>query len=160
MAQKPLNERPQTATVAPLAELVWTLSDLERCLALGLTIALSEENTTLEQWRILEALARLDSPTMGELADATGMANASLTRTVDSLEDTASAFRLPTATDRRRITVHLSDRGTEHLDRIREIVASWERATERKLGSGAATALLEAADTAARALGNPASSDS
>ena len=160
MAQKPLNERPQTATVAPLAELVWTLSDLERCLALGLTIALSEENTTLEQWRILEALARLDSPTMGELADATGMANASLTRTVDSLEDTASAFRLPTATDRRRITVHLSDRGTEHLDRIREIVASWERATERKLGSGAATALLEAADTAARALGNPAKSDS
>ena len=154
MAQKPLSERPQTAIVAPLAELLWTLSDLERCLAFGLTIALSEENTTLDQWRILETLARLDSPTMGELADASGMANASLTRTVDSLEDTASAFRLPTATDRRRITVHLSDMGTQRLVRIREIVTSWERATEQKLGVNATTALLEAADTAARALGN------
>lgn len=152
MAEKALSVGHRAGFVAPLAELVWTLSDLERRLTLGLTLALSEENATLDQWHILEALDRLDSPTMGELAEASGMANASLSRTVDSLEEMASAFRLPTPTDRRRFTVHLSDRGTQRLLRIREIVASWELATERRLGLPAAAALLEAADTAARIL--------
>lgn len=138
--------------VAPLAELVWALADLERRLTLGLSVALSEENTTMDQWRILEALDRLDSPTMGELAEASGMANASLSRTVDSLEDSASAFRLPTATDRRRITVHLSDRGRQRLARIREIVSAWGQTIEHRLGADAVTALVEAAGTAARAL--------
>ena len=137
---------------APLAELVITLSDLERRLALGLTMALSEENATFDQWRIMETLARLDSPTMGELAEASGMPNASLSRTVDSLEDSASAFRLPGATDRRRITVHLSDRGLERLVRVREIVGSWEQATEQSLGTDVSRALLEAARKATHAL--------
>lgn len=136
----------------PFAELVWALNGLERRLTAGLTVALSEENATLDQWRILEAIGRLDSPTMGELAEATGMPNASLSRTVDSLEDSASAFRLPTTTDRRRITVQLSDRGAERLVRIRAIVAAWERATELRLGPDAAAALLDAAGSAARAL--------
>ncbi|WP_158251220.1 MarR family winged helix-turn-helix transcriptional regulator [Cryobacterium sp. Y11] len=139
-------------SVAPLGELVWTLADLERRLVLGLSIALSEESTTMDQWRILETLDRLDSPTMGELAEATGMANASLSRTVDSLEDAASAFRLPTTADRRRITVHLSDLGQQRLARTREIVAAWERTIEHRLGADAVAALLGAADTAARAL--------
>lgn len=152
MAEQPGREARALEIVAPVAELVWTLADLERRLTLGLSVALSEENMTMDQWRILEALDRLDSPTMGELAEASGMANASLSRTVDSLEDSASAFRLPTATDRRRITVHLSDRGQQRLSRIREIVSAWERTIEHRLGADAVTALLEAADTATRAL--------
>lgn len=154
MVEELRGEKQHARSVAPLAKLVWTLSDLERRLTLGLTLALSEENVTLDQWRILEVLARLGSPTMGELAEASGMANATLSRTVDSLEDTASAFRLPTATDRRRITVHLSDRGAVRLTRIREIVAVWESATEQRLGADVAEVLLNAADAVTRKLGD------
>jgi DNA-binding MarR family transcriptional regulator len=154
MVEELRDEKQHARSVAPLAKLVWTLSDLERRLTLGLTLALSEENVTLDQWRILEVLARLGSPTMGELAEASGMANATLSRTVDSLEDTASAFRLPTATDRRRITVHLSDRGVVRLTRIREIVAVWESATEQRLGADVAEVLLNAADAVTRKLGD------
>ncbi|WP_158252555.1 MarR family winged helix-turn-helix transcriptional regulator [Cryobacterium sp. Y57] len=145
--------RPGPKFAAPLAELVWTLSNLERRLALGLTVALSEENATPDQWRILETLERLDSPTMGELAEASGMANASLSRTVDALEDTACAYRLPAVTDRRRITVHVSDRGRDKLVRIREIVAAWERTLQQMIGADAAQALIEAAECAACSLG-------
>ena len=136
----------------PLAELVIALSDLERRLALGLATALSEENATFDQWRIMETLARLDSPTMGELAEASGMPNASLSRAVDSLEDSASAFRLPGVSDRRRITVHLSDRGLERLARVREIVGSWEQATEQSLGTDVSSTLLDVARKATHAL--------
>ncbi|TFD70373.1 MarR family winged helix-turn-helix transcriptional regulator [Cryobacterium gelidum] len=153
MAEDSHSARPGQGFAAPLAELVWTLSDLERRLWLGLTVALSEEGATPDQWRILETLERLDSPTMGELAEASGMANASLSRTVDALEDAACAFRLPTVTDRRRITVHVSDRGRHKLVRIRGIVAAWERTLQQRLGSDAVTALLEAANFTARALG-------
>ena len=152
MAERPAKAGQSLGFVAPLGELVWTLAALERRLALGLSVALSEESTTMDQWRILETLDRLDSPTMGELAEATGMANASLSRTVDSLEDAASAFRLPTIADRRRITVHLSDLGQQRLERTREIVAAWERTIEHRLGADAVAALLGAADTATCAL--------
>lgn len=141
---------------APLAELVVALSNLERRLALGLTVALSEENTSFDQWRVMEALSRLDAPTMGELADDTAIPNASLSRIVDSLEDGASAFRLPSATDRRRITVHLSDRGLDRLDRIRAIVGSWEHATEQRISADSIAALRAAAAAAAQALDAPA----
>ncbi|WP_166784121.1 MarR family winged helix-turn-helix transcriptional regulator [Cryobacterium suzukii] len=157
MAEDSHGAGPGSEFAAPLAELVWTLSDLERRLALGLTIALSEEGSTPDQWRILEILERLDSPTMGELAEASGMANASLSRTVDALEDTACAYRLPTVTDRRRITVHVSDRGRHKLVRIREIVAAWERTLQQRLGADAAQALLEATESAARSLGGAGS---
>ncbi|WP_166806349.1 MarR family winged helix-turn-helix transcriptional regulator [Cryobacterium serini] len=159
MAEDSPSARPGPEFAAPLAELVWTLSNLERRLALGLTVALSEESATPDQWRILETLERLDSPTMGELAEASGMANASLSRIVDALEDTACAFRLPTVADRRRITVHVSDRGRHKLERIRQIVVAWEQTLQQRLGPDAATALLEAADFAARALDAGASLD-
>ena len=151
----PLPEaNPRAGAPAPLADLLWKLSEIERRLTRGLTDALTEANVTLDQWRVLEAIISLDSPTMGELAETTGLANASLSRIVDSLEDTAAAFRLPSATDRRRITVHLSDRGAQRLAQVREIVAGWERATERRLGPDAAFALLDAASSVARALEN------
>jgi DNA-binding MarR family transcriptional regulator len=128
---------------APLADLVDLLARLQHVLTLGLGVALSEERMTVDQWRIVEAIDRLDSPTMGELAHAIGMSNASLSRAVDQLEDSAAAYRLADADDRRRITVHLSDRGSEWLGRVRVIVAGWEGATRQRLGAQVATPLLD-----------------
>lgn len=142
-------------SVASLAQLLTELIELEKQLTSGLVVALSEESTTFDEWRTMEALARLDGPTMGELAEATGLANATLSRTVDSLEDASTAYRLPTPADRRRIAVHLSDRGVQRMLRIRKIVRSWELAAERRVGSDVAAALLEATREAVRRLNPP-----
>ena len=146
--------QPPADYASPLAELAWSLSGIERRLTAGLAVALSEESISVDQWRVLDLIGRLDSPTMGELAEATEMPNATLSRIIDSLEDAASAFRLPAPADRRRITVQLSDRGEQRLIRIRAIVEAWECATSLRLGPDAAAALLRAVSTAERALGD------
>ena len=140
---------------APNAEMLWALSRIESALVSGLTTALTEEHATLDQWRILEALSRLDGPTMGELASATGMSNAGLSRIVDTLEDTARAYRLPNPDDRRRISVHLSDLGRKWLLRIRAIVQAWEESMERTLGADVTAELQNAVRTTLHEIERP-----
>jgi DNA-binding MarR family transcriptional regulator len=140
---------------APIAEMLWSLSRIESALVSGLTTALTEEHATLDQWRILEALSRLDVPTMGELASATGMSNAGLSRIVDTLEDTARAYRLPNPDDRRRISVHLSDLGRKWLVRIRAIVQAWEESMERTLGADVTAELQNAVRTTLHEIERP-----
>jgi DNA-binding MarR family transcriptional regulator len=137
--------------------MLWSLSRIESALVSGLTTALTEEHASIDQWRILEALSRLESPTMGELASATGMSNASLSRIIDSLEDTARAYRLPNPTDRRRISVHLSDLGHGWLLRIRNIVEAWEETIERTLGADAIAQLQNAVHTTLQEIERPPS---
>lgn len=136
-----------------LAEVVGLLRELELALSAGLSVTLSEEHTSVDQWRVLRAIARLDHPTMGEIAVATGMPNASLSRIVDGLEDAANAYRVPDAADRRRITVRLTDRGHSLLSRVTTIVADWERETERRLGAGPLAALRDGVVAGVDALG-------
>lgn len=140
---------------APIAEMLWSLSRIESALVSGLTTALTEEHATLDQWRILEVLSRLEGPTMGELASATGMSNAGLSRIVDTLEDTARAYRLPDPADRRRISVHLSDLGRTWLARIRTIVEAWEETMERTLGADVTAELHKAVHTTLREIERP-----
>jgi len=120
-----------------LSSALVTLSTVEQRLVRGLTTALSEAEVSVEQWRILELVDALAAPTMGDLASASGLAGASLSRTVDALEDEASVFRLADAADRRRITVRLSDRGAARLRGVRAIVAAWDADMNRALGSAA-----------------------
>ena len=133
----------KSVVASSLAEVLGLLRELEQALSAGLGVALSEEHTTLDQWRVLAVIARLEHPTMGEIAVATGMPNASLSRIVDSLEDAAHAYRLPEALDRRRVTVRLTDRGHSLLSRVTTIAGDWERETEHRLGVGAVAALRD-----------------
>ncbi len=124
-----------------LSQVITALSAIEKNLIHGLALALSEEDTTVEQWRVLNLVSKLRSPTMGELAASSGMANASLSRVIDSLEDAASVFRLPSPADRRRITVQLSDHGAARLSRMESVVRAWEALTRVWLGAEAVDAL-------------------
>lgn len=96
-----------------------------------LGVALSEEDATVDQWRVLTALreAQPGALTMGGLAEATGIPRPTLSRIVDALEDAASVFRHAEPADRRRITVHVSDLGEARLARMDAIVAAWEGAS-------------------------------
>ncbi|MFF1635721.1 MarR family winged helix-turn-helix transcriptional regulator [Leifsonia sp. NPDC058248] len=129
-----------------LSSVLAALSVVEQSLLGGLATALIEEHTTVEQWRVLELVDTLPAPTMGELSAASGLPNASLSRVVDALEDDASVYRLVDTVDRRRIAVHLSDRGSQRLSRMRAIVAAWEAGMRRSLGDEPLDALADAVD--------------
>lgn len=129
---------------ASLSRVVTALAVLDKNLLDGLSLALGEADISVEQWRILDLVSQLGAPTMGELAVSSGLPNASLSRTVNALEDAASVFRLPSPEDRRRITVRVSDHGAERLDRMTNIVKAWETTTAVQLGQDAITALTSA----------------
>jgi DNA-binding MarR family transcriptional regulator len=103
------------AGAVALSDTLASLSSVEQWLYRGLSTALGEAGLSVEQWRLLNLVKALEAPTMGELAAASALPGASLSRTVDALEDDASVFRLVDQDDRRRITVRLSDRGASRL---------------------------------------------
>lgn len=134
------DDRPLTAS-----GLLVVAERLQRRLAAGLAVALADEGTTVDQWRTLELVDRLDGPTMGRLAEASGLPNATLSRVVDALEDSATLFRLPDPGDRRRLTVRLTDTGRARLGRLRDLVAAWDAAVAEELGTSDAVHVRRAA---------------
>ena len=135
------------ASIAALPGALTALALIEQRLIGGLATALTEEHTTVEQWRVLERVDALPAPTMGELSAASGLSNASLSRTVDALEDAAAVFRLVDKADRRRITVHMSDRGRSRLSTVRAIVAAWNADMHRTFGGDVIAQLADLAQT-------------
>ena len=147
----------QTDRHGGVVDLLGRLAAVESRLNDGLGLVLGEERASLDEWRILELVSELDGPTMGELAQASALPNATLTRVVDALEDSASVYRLPGRTDRRRITVHLSSHGDDRLGRMRALVAAWERSTGGRIGENGLARLTDALGTVEAWLGGEAS---
>lgn len=137
---------PESEHVAQRATLPLGLgiAELERRITKGLSLMLSEEKATLEQWRALAAIAALNSPTMTELASDTGLPAATLTRTIDSLVDDALVFRLASKGDRRRTNVYLSEFGRSKLDRLNAMGEAWEGSLTLDLGDAQREALTSA----------------
>jgi DNA-binding MarR family transcriptional regulator len=113
-----------------MAQALWDLKSIQSALTSGLEVALSEVGFTADQFQVLFSISKLGSPTMGEILGDVNMANASLSRIVDSLEDRALAFRLPNPSDRRRITVNLSDMGVAKLDQVLSSLSAWASASD------------------------------
>ena len=99
---------------------------LQRRLARGLSAALAEEHTSLDQWRVMRAVADGRGHLMGELAGRLLIAHPTLTRIVDGLVDGSVLYRRQSTLDRRRVAVHLSRRGHERLARLDALVAGYE----------------------------------
>ena len=112
-----------------MAQALWDLKTIQNGLTAGLEVALGEVGFSADQFQVLASIAKLGSPTMGEISQDVNMANASLSRIVDSLEDRALAFRLPNSGDRRRISVNLSDMGVSKLQQVLSVLSAWESAT-------------------------------
>ncbi|GAA3140137.1 MULTISPECIES: MarR family winged helix-turn-helix transcriptional regulator [Nonomuraea] len=105
------------------SSLAYLLSRAERSVNRGLAAALAGEGVTVEQWRIMRALADGRGESMGELAEAVLMPHPTLTKAVDRLIDRALVYRGPAKGDRRRVAVFVSGRGAELLARIDGAVA-------------------------------------
>ena len=79
---------------------------------------LKEDNLTMSQFGVLEALYHLGPLSQGELGQKILKSNANLTTVVDSLERKALVERRRGDDDRRRITVHLTASGRELISRV------------------------------------------
>ncbi|MFG1856191.1 MarR family winged helix-turn-helix transcriptional regulator [Actinomadura geliboluensis] len=108
-------------------DLVDLLTRAQRALTRDLGAVLDEEGTTVEQWRVLRALAGADDVSMGELAAVVEIPHPTLTRLVDSLVDSAYLYRSHSARDRRRVSVHVSDLGLAKLARLEALAEAHER---------------------------------
>ena len=93
----------------------------------------------MDQWSVLDYLDDVGPCTMTALAGATGTNGATLTRIVDRLVSRALVYRNADSGDRRRVLVHVSERGRETARELRPGI----RAAEAQ-----ATAQLSAAERA------------
>ncbi|MUL85638.1 MULTISPECIES: MarR family winged helix-turn-helix transcriptional regulator [unclassified Mycolicibacterium] len=94
------------------AELASLLLDRAARLERVIGASLSGTGLAVPHWLILGALHRAsDGLTMTGLANVVGLPGATLTRSVDRLVDQALLHRTVDALDRRRVLVHLTDRG-------------------------------------------------
>ena len=78
---------------------------------------LKDDNLTVSQFGVLEALYHLGSLSQSELGEKILKSNANLTTVVDSLEKKSLVERRRSDEDRRRVTVHLTELGTEVIAR-------------------------------------------
>lgn len=84
---------------------------------------------TIDQWRMLERLARGGADTMAGLATSLALTGPTATRVADRLVTQALVYRAVDTTDRRKVLLRLSRRGHRLHDRVApDIVAQQERA--------------------------------
>lgn len=117
------------------SSMAYLLSRAERLVNKGLAAALASEDVTVEQWRILRALADGRGHSMGDLAAAVLMPHPTLTKAVDRLIERALVYRGPSEGDRRRVAVFLADRGEDLLARVEGSVAEHHRLIEAAFGT-------------------------
>ena len=116
------------STVTATASSVELLTVAQREAARRATAALAPEGFTVDQWRVLRALADGAGHTMGELAAALRIPGPTLTRLVDGLADGALVYRRQAVEDRRRLSVHLARQGHARLELLDGLVAAQEAA--------------------------------
>lgn len=92
-------------------DLAHLLSHAERRLVERLATVLTEEGCSVEQWRVLSIAADGEGHPMTEIAEYALMPAPSLTKLVDRMVADNLVYRRPDPNDRRRVLLHLSDRG-------------------------------------------------
>lgn len=136
---------PKPVTTSKRAgQLVDQLTSTRRVLTRGLAARFEDEGTTVEQWRILRALTGTGGVQMGELAVVLEMPHPTLTRLVDGMVESAHLYRTQSSEDRRRVSVHLSNRGRSLLERLDAIADVHEKSLRSLHGDAVVDRLSDA----------------
>lgn len=110
-----------------------TAVDLLDAVAVGFRVqaenTLRAHDLSYDQWRVLQRLATGGPRTMRELREEARVTGPTLTRVVDRLAETALVYRNVDPADRRRVVVHLSDRGRRLHDTLRPDLVRLEQDT-------------------------------
>ena len=127
--------------------LVDALTSVQRRLARDLGARFEDESATLEQWRVMRALANAPGLSMGEIATGLEIPQPTLTRVVDSLVDSALLYRTQSAEDRRKVSVHLSTLGARKLVKLDAIADAHERSLTAHFGEQMLDRLVSSLET-------------
>lgn len=103
------------------------LSRVAGAVAGRVAATLAKEELTLDQWRVLRALVEAGPQTMSGLTRETGITGPTLSRVVDRLVERALLFRNVDADDRRRVVVHVAERGRTLVARLSPSIEEAER---------------------------------
>ncbi|MGW2716566.1 MarR family winged helix-turn-helix transcriptional regulator [Streptomyces sp. NPDC001492] len=98
-------------------DLAHLLSHAERRLVQRLAGVLAQEGCSVEEWRVLTAVADGQGHPMTEIAEHVLMPAPSLTKLVDRMVAGNLVYRRPDPDDRRRVLLHLTARGRILHDR-------------------------------------------
>ncbi|MFI0941805.1 MarR family winged helix-turn-helix transcriptional regulator [Streptomyces sp. NPDC021020] len=141
----------------PGRDLALVLSRAERLVVARQSELLAAEGCSVEQWRVLSAVAGAGGLPMSEIADYALMPAPSLTKLVDRMVADTLVHRRADPGDRRRVLLHLAPRGRALHQRAAAAVAADHARLLDALGDpgGLASALTLLADLAA-APGTPA----
>ncbi|MFB8238331.1 MarR family winged helix-turn-helix transcriptional regulator [Kitasatospora purpeofusca] len=133
----PAGTNPAASNPAAVDEplLIELLTLAQRRLARDLAARLEAEGCTLDQWRVMRCLTDDAGRSMGDLAQALLIPQASLSRIVDALTEAGLAYRRQDEQDRRRITAHLSRRGLIRLERLDALAAAHDAAVRTACGT-------------------------
>jgi DNA-binding MarR family transcriptional regulator len=116
------------------ASLLLLLKQAERRIEQHLLPILAEFDLSLEQWRVMSALAAEPGLPMSTLAGTAVLPNASLTRHVDKLVERGLVLRRVHTDDRRRVVTALSPIGATVAERLRAEERRIEAAIAVELG--------------------------
>jgi len=117
-----------------MPSLLLLLKQAERRIEHQLLPILAEFDLSLEQWRVMSALADEPGLPMSTLATTAVLPNASLTRHVDKLVERGLVVRRIHPEDRRRVVTALSPVGTTVAQRLRAEEQRIEAAIAIELG--------------------------
>ncbi|AWS41541.1 MarR family winged helix-turn-helix transcriptional regulator [Streptosporangium sp. 'caverna'] len=137
------------------SSLAYLLSRAERSVNRGLAAAVTAEEITVEQWRILRALADGRGHSMGDLAEAVLMPHPTLTKAIDRLIDRSLVYRGHDPADRRKVAVFVADRGADLLARVEGGVADHHRLIEAAYGTERTERLMRDLEGLVSALDEP-----
>jgi DNA-binding MarR family transcriptional regulator len=104
------------------------LKQAEHALRRSLEHELEAAHITFEHWQVLAALLVRPGLRMTELAEASVLPAATLTRHVDRLVEQALVIRRIDPDDKRRAVVALSSRGEQLAQRLRQLESRVELA--------------------------------
>jgi DNA-binding MarR family transcriptional regulator len=123
MSSEPSRQRPAPPVVPPATDrtadpaaaapydLAHLLSHAERRLVRRLTVSLAAEGCSVEQWRVLSAVADGAGHPMTEIAEYALLPAPSLTKLVDRMITDNLVHRRPDPGDRRRVLLYPAARG-------------------------------------------------
>ncbi|MFI0897493.1 MarR family winged helix-turn-helix transcriptional regulator [Streptomyces sp. NPDC020983] len=136
----------------PGRDLALVLSRAERRVVARQARLLADEGCSVEQWRVLSAVAGSGGLPMSEIADHALMPAPSLTKLVDRMVADNLVHRRADPGDRRRVLLHLAPRGRALYERAAARVAADHAGLLEALGDtgGLAAALAALADLAGR----------
>src|SRR5689334_15959877 len=95
----------------PSPDLAHLLSHAERRLGRRLAAVLAEEGCSVEEWRVLSAVADGKGHPMSEIAGHVLMPAPSVTKLVDRMVSGNLVYRRPDPEDRRRVLLYVTPRG-------------------------------------------------